>query len=60
MAPGGKTPRRVNADTREWWAIQDGQVRFSIWRTPSTRRIPEKRAARFYSFCRCERWRAAR
>ena len=30
MAPSGKTPRRMNADTREWWAIQDGQVRFSI------------------------------
>src|ERR1700741_4349559 len=30
MAPGGKTPRRMNADTREWWAIQDGQIRFSI------------------------------
>lgn len=30
MAAGGKTPRRMNADTREWWAIQDGQIRFSI------------------------------
>jgi mannose-6-phosphate isomerase-like protein (cupin superfamily) len=30
MAPGGKTPRRMNADTREWWAIQDGQIRFAI------------------------------
>jgi len=30
MAPGGKTPRRMNADTREWWVIQDGQVRFAI------------------------------
>lgn len=30
MAPGGKTPRRMNTDTREWWAIQDGQIRFSI------------------------------
>ena len=30
MAPGGKTPRRMNADTREWWVIQDGQVRFTI------------------------------
>jgi quercetin dioxygenase-like cupin family protein len=30
MSPGGRTPRRMNADTREWWVIQDGQVRFSI------------------------------
>jgi len=30
MAPGGKTPRRMNADTREWWVIQDGQIRFTI------------------------------
>ena len=26
MASGGTTPRRMNADTREWWVIQDGQV----------------------------------
>ena len=30
MGPGGKTPRRFNADTREWWIIQDGQIRFTI------------------------------
>jgi len=30
MAPGQKTPRRMNADTREWWVIQDGQIRFTI------------------------------
>jgi len=30
MAPGDKTPRRMNTDTREWWAVQDGQIRFSI------------------------------
>jgi hypothetical protein len=30
MAPGAKTPRRMNADTREWWVIQDGLVRFAI------------------------------
>lgn len=30
MAPGKRTPRRVNADTREWWIVQDGQVRFTI------------------------------
>jgi mannose-6-phosphate isomerase-like protein (cupin superfamily) len=30
MGPGKKTPRRMNADTREWWVIQDGQIRFMI------------------------------
>jgi len=30
MAPGAKTPRRMNADTREWWVVQDGQIRFAI------------------------------
>jgi mannose-6-phosphate isomerase-like protein (cupin superfamily) len=30
MAGGGKTPRRMNTDTREWWVIQDGQLRFTI------------------------------
>ena len=30
MGPGKSTPRRMNADTREWWVIQDGQVRFTI------------------------------
>ena len=30
MGPGQKTPRRMNADTREWWVIQDGQIRFTI------------------------------
>ena len=30
MGPGKKTPRRMNADTREWWVIQDGQIRFTI------------------------------
>ena len=29
-APGSKTPRRMNADTREWWVVQDGQIRFTI------------------------------
>jgi mannose-6-phosphate isomerase-like protein (cupin superfamily) len=29
-APGAKTPRRMNADTREWWVVQDGQIRFTI------------------------------
>jgi quercetin dioxygenase-like cupin family protein len=30
MAPGKSTPRRMNADTREWWIVQDGQIRFTI------------------------------
>ena len=30
MGPGKKTPRRMNADTREWWVVQDGQIRFTI------------------------------
>jgi len=30
MAPGGKTPKRMHPDTREWWVIQDGQIKFSI------------------------------
>jgi mannose-6-phosphate isomerase-like protein (cupin superfamily) len=30
MGPGGRTPRRMNADTREWWVVQDGQIRFTI------------------------------
>ena len=30
MSAGGKTPRRMNADTREWWVVQDGQIRFTI------------------------------
>jgi hypothetical protein len=30
MAPGVKTPKRAHPDTREWWVIQDGQIRFSI------------------------------
>jgi mannose-6-phosphate isomerase-like protein (cupin superfamily) len=30
MAAGEKTPRRMHPDTREWWVIQDGQIRFSI------------------------------
>lgn len=25
-----KTPRRFRPDTREWWIVQDGQIRFSI------------------------------
>src|ERR1700728_181973 len=30
MAPGSKTPRRFHPDTREWWIVQDGQIRFTI------------------------------
>ena len=30
MAPGAKTPRRFHPDTRAWWIVQDGQIRFSI------------------------------
>jgi mannose-6-phosphate isomerase-like protein (cupin superfamily) len=30
MAPGAKTPRRFHPDTREWWIVQDGQIRFII------------------------------
>src|SRR5260370_41856768 len=29
-APGTKTPRRFHPDTREWWVVRDGQIRFSI------------------------------
>jgi len=30
MAPGTKTPRRFHPDTREWWIVQAGQIRFTI------------------------------
>jgi quercetin dioxygenase-like cupin family protein len=30
MAPGAKTPRRFHPDTRAWWIVQDGQIRFTI------------------------------
>jgi mannose-6-phosphate isomerase-like protein (cupin superfamily) len=29
-APGTKTPRRFHPDTREWWVIGEGQIRFTI------------------------------
>lgn len=29
-APGTATPRRFHPDTREWWVVTDGQIRFSI------------------------------
>jgi mannose-6-phosphate isomerase-like protein (cupin superfamily) len=30
MAPGSKVSRRFHPDTREWWVIMDGQIRFDI------------------------------
>jgi mannose-6-phosphate isomerase-like protein (cupin superfamily) len=30
MAPGRKTPRRMNGDTREWWIVQAGSLRFTV------------------------------
>lgn len=30
MGPGKRTPRRMNADTREWWVVQEGEIRFTI------------------------------
>jgi quercetin dioxygenase-like cupin family protein len=30
MAAGAKTPRRFHPDTRAWWIVQDGQIRFTI------------------------------
>jgi mannose-6-phosphate isomerase-like protein (cupin superfamily) len=30
MAPGQKTPRRMNGDTREWWIVQSGTLRFTV------------------------------
>ena len=30
MGPGGKTPRRMNGDTREWWIVQSGTLRFTV------------------------------
>lgn len=29
-AAGAKTPKRFHPDTREWWIIRDGQIRFAI------------------------------
>ena len=29
-APGSKTPRRFHPDTREWWVVMEGQIRFDI------------------------------
>src|SRR6185503_480676 len=30
MAPGKKTPRRMNGDTREWWIVQSGTLPFTV------------------------------
>jgi mannose-6-phosphate isomerase-like protein (cupin superfamily) len=30
LAPGTKTPRALHPDTRTWWVVMDGQVRFYI------------------------------
>jgi mannose-6-phosphate isomerase-like protein (cupin superfamily) len=30
MGPGEKTPPRFHPDTREWWVVADGQIRFNI------------------------------
>ncbi len=30
MAPGGKVSRRFHPDTREWWVVMEGQMRFEI------------------------------
>ena len=30
MGPGAKTPRRMNGDTREWWIVQSGTLRFTV------------------------------
>src|SRR5688500_1876974 len=29
-APGTNVPRRFHPDTREWWVVMDGQIRFDI------------------------------
>jgi mannose-6-phosphate isomerase-like protein (cupin superfamily) len=30
MGPGQKTKRRMNGDTREWWIVQSGTLKFTI------------------------------
>jgi mannose-6-phosphate isomerase-like protein (cupin superfamily) len=30
LGPGNKTPRRMNGDTREWWIVRSGTLRFTI------------------------------
>ena len=30
LGPGGRTPRRMNGDTREWWIVWSGSLRFTV------------------------------
>ncbi|MEO8467496.1 MAG: cupin domain-containing protein [Gammaproteobacteria bacterium] len=30
MSPQKKTPRRMNGDTREWWIVQSGSLKFTV------------------------------
>jgi mannose-6-phosphate isomerase-like protein (cupin superfamily) len=30
MGPGQKTPRHMNGDTREWWIVQSGTLKFTV------------------------------
>jgi mannose-6-phosphate isomerase-like protein (cupin superfamily) len=30
IGPGQKTPRRMNGDTREWWIVESGSLRFTV------------------------------
>ena len=30
LGPGQKTPRRMNGDTREWWIVQAGTLKFTV------------------------------
>jgi mannose-6-phosphate isomerase-like protein (cupin superfamily) len=30
LGPGRKTPRRMNGDTREWWIVQSGELKFTV------------------------------
>jgi len=30
MRPGAKTPRALHPDTRTWWVVMEGQVRFDL------------------------------
>ncbi len=33
MRPGAKTPRALHPDTRAWWVVVEGQVRFDVEKT---------------------------
>jgi mannose-6-phosphate isomerase-like protein (cupin superfamily) len=30
LGPGKQTPRRMNGDTREWWIVQSGSLKFTV------------------------------